>query len=397
MSNLETDPGERVCAPGSGQPGVIEILEPREVPLGGLRGMPVRRTLPQRSRSLIGAWCFLDHYGPDDVAQTGGMNVRAHPHTGLQTVSWLFTGTIEHRDSAGNHALVKPGELNLMTAGSGISHSERSTADTTVLHGAQLWVALPERARGIDKRFDHYAPPVVSGPGFTAQVFLGSLLGEVSPVETHSPLVGAELTLEPGAALDIAVDPGHEHGVLVDRGTVDARPGGRRWHSAATKSSATPLRAARRCGSQRVPRARRSSSDRWRAARRRARDVVELHRRQPRGGRGRPRRLAGDDRGRRTVASRSQRIAMGCPTTSLSRRSRRPEIPTARLLPRSQLPPLPAETPTTATAATATAAMPTPASPAAAAASAAGAASAAAASAAPTASTSAPKGTEERT
>lgn len=225
MSNLETEPTERVCAPGSGNPGDVEVLEPRDVPLGGLRGMNVRRTLPQRSRSLIGAWCFLDHYGPDNVAETGGMNVAAHPHIGLQTVSWLFSGTIEHRDSAGNHAMVRPGELNLMTAGSGISHSERSTPETTVLHGAQLWVALPARARGIAKRFDHYAPPVISGAGYTTQVFLGSLLGHTSPVDTHTPLVGAELALEPGAALDIGVDPRHEHGVLVDRGQLTLAPG----------------------------------------------------------------------------------------------------------------------------------------------------------------------------
>lgn len=220
MSNLESQPEETLCGAEPGAPGGIEVLEPREVPLGGLRAMPVRRTLPQRGRSLIGAWCFLDHYGPDNVADTGGMNVRAHPHTGLQTVSWLFSGTIEHRDSAGNHALVKPGELNLMTAGSGISHSERSTPDTTVLHGAQLWVALPTAARGVPKRFDHYAPPLVTGAGFTGQVFLGALLGQTSPVETHTPLVGAELNLAPGAVVEIAVDSAHEHGVLVDHGAV---------------------------------------------------------------------------------------------------------------------------------------------------------------------------------
>src|SRR5215218_861570 len=98
----------------------MEVLTPRDVPLGGLRAMTVRRTLPQRQRSLIGAWCFLDHYGPDEVPSTGsgqagdqGMVVPPHPHTGLQTVSWLFTGAIEHRDSAGHHAFVRPGELNL--------------------------------------------------------------------------------------------------------------------------------------------------------------------------------------------------------------------------------------------------------------------------------------------
>ncbi|XPP26427.1 MAG: pirin family protein [Leucobacter sp.] len=217
MSNPEQHPVETICRAAVGTQGV-EILEPREVPLGGLRAMPVRRTLPQRRRSLIGAWCFLDHYGPDDVAVTGGMNVPAHPHTGLQTVSWLFSGEIEHRDSAGFHALVRPGELNLMTAGHGISHSERSTPRTTVLHGAQLWVALPEHARGGPKTFEHYAPPVRRGEGWTAQVFLGSLLGEHSPVEAHTPLLGAELRLAPGAELSVPVDAGFEHGVLLDTG-----------------------------------------------------------------------------------------------------------------------------------------------------------------------------------
>ena len=120
--------------------------------------MRVRRTLPQRHRSLIGAWCFVDHYGPDDVAETGGMVVPPHPHTGLQTVSWLFTGEVEHRDSAGHHAMVRPGEVNLMTAGRGISHSEVSPASTTTLHGAQLWVALPDSARHTDPGFAHHAP-----------------------------------------------------------------------------------------------------------------------------------------------------------------------------------------------------------------------------------------------
>jgi redox-sensitive bicupin YhaK (pirin superfamily) len=199
---------------------MTEILEPREVPLGGLRAMTVRRTLPQRQRSLIGAWCFLDHYGPDRVDESGGMVVTPHPHIGLQTVSWLFGGTIEHRDSVGSHALVRPGELNLMTAGRGISHSEVSTDETTVLHGVQLWVALPAAYRDSEPTFAHYAPPVVKGEGWDALVFLGSLLGSTSPVETYSPLVGAELILDPGTRLTPGTDPNFEHGVLVDFGLV---------------------------------------------------------------------------------------------------------------------------------------------------------------------------------
>jgi len=200
--------------------GGVHVLRPREVPLGGPRAMTVRRTLPQRERSTVGAWCFADHYGPDDVARTGGMRVPPHPHTGLQTVSWLFAGEIEHRDSAGHHALVRAGELNLMTAGRGISHSEVSTPGTALLHGVQLWVALPDAARATAPRFEHHAPDDVTGPGWRARVFLGEALGRRSPVATHTPLLGAEVELAPGARLELDVDPRFEHGVLVDAGPV---------------------------------------------------------------------------------------------------------------------------------------------------------------------------------
>jgi redox-sensitive bicupin YhaK (pirin superfamily) len=148
------------------------------------------------------------------------MRVAPHPHTGLQTASWLFTGEIEHRDSAGHHAMVRPGELNLMTAGHGISHSEVSTPGTAVLHGAQLWVALPSDARDTAPGFDHYAPDAVTGPGWEARVFLGSLLGATSPVSTATPLLGAELLLTAGTEVHLDVDPSYEHGVLVDTGIV---------------------------------------------------------------------------------------------------------------------------------------------------------------------------------
>jgi redox-sensitive bicupin YhaK (pirin superfamily) len=184
----------------------IDVLTSREVPLGGPRAMRVRRTLPQRHRSLIGAWCFVDHYGPDEVAHTGGMVVAPHPHTGLQTASWLFEGEIEHRDSAGNRATVRPGELNLMTSGRGISHSEVSTEGTSVLHGAQLWIALPDGTRHADPGFEHFVPQPVRGPGWEARVFLGSLLGAESPVSTHTPLLGAEVMLATGKSLEIEVD-----------------------------------------------------------------------------------------------------------------------------------------------------------------------------------------------
>ena len=198
----------------------VEVVTAREVPLGGPRAMSVRRTLPQRDRSLVGAWCFADHYGPDDVGATGGMDVPPHPHTGLQTVSWLFSGEIEHRDSGGVHAMVRPGELNLMTAGHGVAHSEVSTPGTTTLHGVQLWVALPDHARDVRRGFDHYVPSVVSMPGGSARVFLGSLAGSTSSVGTFTRLLGAEVLIDPRSDVTLAVDPGFEHGVLVDVGPV---------------------------------------------------------------------------------------------------------------------------------------------------------------------------------
>ncbi|MFI1364863.1 pirin family protein [Streptomyces griseochromogenes] len=225
MSNTETKPTELRCGtPANGdRPSAVphvEILTARDVPLGGPRAMTVRRTLPQRSRSLIGAWCFADHYGPDDVGRTGGMDVAPHPHTGLQTVSWLFSGEIEHRDSLGSHAFVRPGELNLMTGGHGIAHSEVSTPGTTVLHGVQLWVALPDAHRNTERDFQHHVPEPLRVDGAVLRVFLGSLAGAVSPVRTFTPLLGAEILLPAHSSLTLAVDPGFEHGLLVDRGDV---------------------------------------------------------------------------------------------------------------------------------------------------------------------------------
>ncbi|QNE36797.1 pirin family protein [Leifsonia shinshuensis] len=221
MSNLERDPvevlaGDDVVVADAG----VEILEPREVPLGGPRAMTVRRTLPQRRRSLIGGWCFVDHYGPDDVSLTGGMQVPPHPHTGLQTVSWLFEGEIDHRDSVGSHALVRPGELNLMTAGRGISHSEVSTPGTQRLHGVQLWVALPSASREVDPFFEHHVPAPAPLGDATVRTFVGALAGSGTAATVFSPLVGAELDVPAGTRVTVPLDPAFEHGVLVDAGEV---------------------------------------------------------------------------------------------------------------------------------------------------------------------------------
>jgi redox-sensitive bicupin YhaK (pirin superfamily) len=220
LSNLETTSNEFACA--ATPTDRVEVLLPRDVPLGGARALHVRRTLPQRERSLIGAWCFLDHYGPHDVTVGGGMDVPPHPHTGLQTASWLFSGLIEHRDSGGVHALVRPGELNLMTAGAGICHSEVSAdpVSAPVLHGVQLWVALPDTARNTGRAFHHFVPEPVSLPGASALVFLGELAGYRSPVPSFTPMLGAQLDLDPRTTLALNVDPAFEHGVLCDQGPI---------------------------------------------------------------------------------------------------------------------------------------------------------------------------------
>ncbi len=215
------------------------------------------------------------------------MSVAPHPHTGLQTVSWLFTGEIEHRDSAGHHAFVRPGELNLMTAGRGISHSEVSTPRTTTLHGAQLWVALPESALDSEPTFEHFAPEPFRTDGVEGRVFLGSLLGHTSPVATHTPLLGAELVLRPGAEVQLDVDPTFEHGVLVDTGD-DRRL---RRDDRLPRPRLRPAR----IGLALPGRRRRRSPcpvARWSAVRRGDRHVVELRRPHPRRRRRPPRRLA---------------------------------------------------------------------------------------------------------
>ncbi len=200
------------CAGGAGEE--IELLEGREVPLGGPRAMPVSRTLPNVRRRMIGAWCFVDAYGPEETV----MRVPPHPHTGLQTVSWLVAGRVLHRDSLGSLQEIRPGGLNLMTAGRGISHSEESRRE--VLHGVQLWVALPDEHRQVEPAFEHHGSlPVRTGPGFAATVIMGSWGGETSPATVHSPLVGAEVAVDGSAELPL--DPAFEHGVLLLDGVVE--------------------------------------------------------------------------------------------------------------------------------------------------------------------------------
>ncbi|SEC23830.1 pirin family protein [Microbacterium hydrocarbonoxydans] len=197
------------------------ILEPREVPLGGVRGMSVLRVLPHRNLPTIGAWCFLDRFGPADTR----MRVEPHPHIGLQTVTWPLIGEIRHRDSLGSDADLRRGQLNLMTAGNGISHSEYSIGDGPVpLDALQFWVVLPEGARHGDGGFERHTDlPAVAlrseqGSDATATVVLGEFAGVTSPATVHTPIVGAEITVPPGARIRLPLRADWEHALMLVEG-----------------------------------------------------------------------------------------------------------------------------------------------------------------------------------
>ncbi|MFJ2092801.1 pirin family protein [Streptomyces sp. NPDC087901] len=216
MSNLDRQAALSVCG-GRGfvvaEP-VRELLTPRHVQLG--ESTEVRRLLPNLGRRMVGAWAFVDHYGPDDIADEPGMQVPPHPHMGLQTVSWLHEGEVLHRDSLGSLETIRPRELGLMTSGRAISHSEESPRPhAAMLHGAQLWVALPDAHRHVEPHFQHHTDlPTVIAPGLTATVILGTLDDTTSPGTAYTPIVGADLALSRGAEARLPLDPDFEYAVL---------------------------------------------------------------------------------------------------------------------------------------------------------------------------------------
>ena len=200
-----------------------EVLPAREVPLGGLRAITVNRSLPQRNVPTIGAWCFLDRFGPEPSK----MRVEPHPHTGLQTVTWPLVGEIRHRDTLGSDVVLVPGALNLMTSGHGIAHSEYTVTDDPIpLDGLQLWVALPESARHGKPLFETHTelPHVVLPSGTTddavAMVVMGTFAGITSPASTFTPLVGTQIDLPAGARVTLPLEYAWEHGVVMLNGDV---------------------------------------------------------------------------------------------------------------------------------------------------------------------------------
>jgi quercetin 2,3-dioxygenase len=222
VSDLDLRPPEFVCGPANRPEPEELLLTARRVYLG--KTTEVARALPDAQIRMIGAWCFLDHYGPEDVRDSPGMQVWAHPHTGLRTVSWLLDGEVEHRDSLGSRARVRPGELHIMTAGRGIVHSELSQPDKPPsLHGVQLWVALPDFDRNTEPRFEsHLELPSITRPGITGKVLIGELEGVRSSAQSSTPLLGADLAIAPGGVVQLEVETTFEHGIFVVQGELTA-------------------------------------------------------------------------------------------------------------------------------------------------------------------------------
>jgi redox-sensitive bicupin YhaK (pirin superfamily) len=194
--------------------GPLETYPGRDVALGALT---VTRVLPVKGKRLIGPWCFLDRFGPHTFDAAVAMDIGAHPHVGLQTVTWLLDGELVHYDSLGSESLLLPGGVNVMTSGGAIAHAERTPArNSGRLNGAQLWVALPDHHRQMAATFQHVARvPVDEAPGGIVRLFAGGLGGQQSPARHYSDILGADLQIHPGGSLELPLDASFEHGVLV--------------------------------------------------------------------------------------------------------------------------------------------------------------------------------------
>ena len=199
----------------------IPIMEVTPSHVADVAGVSVRRALPRHNRRSIGAWCFLDHMGPMTVDDNVVMSIGPHPHMGLQTVTWLVSGEILHRDSLGSEQLIRPGQLNLMTAGEGVSHAEESTGTFRgEVQGVQLWIAQPEATRHGPAAFEHHVDlPKVELKHGTATVIVGSLDDAASPARRDTDHVGIELDLGVGACL-LPLVKGYEYGIVVLEGSL---------------------------------------------------------------------------------------------------------------------------------------------------------------------------------
>ena len=196
-----------------------QIITPVTHDLGAFK---VNRTLPSRPRTMVGPFIFVDEFGPARLPAGGGMDVRPHPHINLATVTYLFDGAIRHRDSIGSDAVIEPGAINLMTAGSGIVHSERSPDEMRAagpsLYGMQTWLALPDGKEEVDPAFDHVPVPmlpVVEDNGVRARVLMGDLWGVLAATPQHSPTIYADIELDEGGAIPIDAEADERAVMLV--------------------------------------------------------------------------------------------------------------------------------------------------------------------------------------
>jgi redox-sensitive bicupin YhaK (pirin superfamily) len=192
----------------------LESYATRELSLGS---MSIRRALPVKDKRLVGPWCFLDRFGPLTFNEGKPMDVAPHPHIGLQTVTWLLEGEVLHDDSLGCESVLRPGGVNVMTAGGGIAHAEQTPREHTGrLNGVQLWTALLDRDRQMAASFEAVPEvPAIETPGGLVHLFAGTLLGQRSPAPYFSDLLGVELEVHGGHTLELPLDAGFEHAVLV--------------------------------------------------------------------------------------------------------------------------------------------------------------------------------------
>lgn len=183
--------------------------------------VPIRRALPHKERRTIGAWCFFDHFGPLNLKNSNGLKVAPHPHMGLQTFTWTLQGEILHRDSLGSLQQIKSGQVNLMTAGNGISHSEESLPDTT-LHGVQLWIALPDEVRNMEPDFIHYPHmPTLNHDDLLITLLAGDFLDLHAPTKVYTPLIGLDLNALKNTSTTLPLNPKFEYGILPLVGNID--------------------------------------------------------------------------------------------------------------------------------------------------------------------------------
>lgn len=197
---------------------MVELYDSKAAQVGTTT---VRRALPQRTRRTVGAWCFVDHFGPAALP-AGGAQIGAHPHIGLHTVTWLVEGAGVHTDSLGSEQPLRPGQLNVMTAGRGIAHAEDTPADLHgTMHGAQLWVAQPEATRHGAPAFEHHGElPRVSFGALDLTVMIGAVEGHRSPARADTDLFGAEFRVH-GEPAVVPLQPHHEYAVVVLDGAVE--------------------------------------------------------------------------------------------------------------------------------------------------------------------------------